>query len=130
MRCIFITGPVSVQELFLCCFWGIPRIHSLQGMGLTGSSGHALWVSPPSTQPQELCTGWEAQGNISQSIFLTNSSKVPIAKIRKLRLGRLLAPSFLLIPVAAGQVEKLRLRELRSQNVKIAKQGGEDIALG
>lgn len=80
MRFVFITGPVSVQELFLCCFRGIPQIHSLQGMGLTGSPGHALWVSPPSTQPQELCTRWEVQGNITQSIFLTDSSKVPLLR--------------------------------------------------
>lgn len=96
MRYRFITGPVSVQEPFLYCF-GV-------SLGSTASRGwssldHLVTPSehspPTSTQPQELCTGWKVQGNMSQGIFLTDSIKVPIAKIRKLRLGaadNLLAP--------------------------------------
>lgn len=68
-------------------FWGVPGTHSFHGMGLLLM--HLQCGSPPSTQPQELCIGWEAQENMSQSTFLAASSKVIIAKMRKLRLGRL-----------------------------------------
>lgn len=114
MRYIFITGPVSMQEPFLCCFGVSLGSTASRGWGsldhLVTSPGCMI---PPSTQLQELCTRWEVQGNLSQGIFVADSSKVPVAKIRNLRpaglqttLGDCRQPpgssQLLLVPIAAG----------------------------
>jgi hypothetical protein len=75
-----------MQEPFLCCFGVSLGSTASRGWGsldhLVTSPGCMI---PPSTQLQELCTRWEVQGNLSQGIFVADSSKVPVAKIRNLR---------------------------------------------
>ena len=144
MRYIFIMGPVSVQEPFLCCFGVSLGSTASRGWGsldhLVTSPGCMI---PPSTQLQELCTRWEVQGNLSQGIFVADSSKVPVAKIRNLRPAGLQTTSWLLSALTRSHSSwlgrftrpHLTSRETEAQRAKVSnfkttRKDGEDVALG